>query len=192
MKKIKKKPSLSEEDLVYLKRKTNEGKSLIEAQYQMFLTKHPDGHISKEYFKSLLSPRFPEANVKKLSKHIWRMFDIDNNGIIDFKEFRMVLHVMSNGSSKDNLKQIFRAFDINRDGKIDPQEMKKIVKDILKLDNDQKDKIDKESLAKSAFSEMDENEDGKVSRREFINACLEKKKFSTILALKIINIFIQT
>ena len=70
--------------------------------------------------------------------------------------------------------------------------MKKIVKDILKLDNDQKDKIDKESLAKSAFSEMDENEDEKVSRREFINACLEKKRFSTILALQIINIFIQT
>ena len=192
MKRTKKKPSLSEEDLVYLKRKTKEGKSQIEAQYQVFLTNHPDGQISKRSFKLMLSKSFPGASVKKLSTRIWRMFDIDNNGIIDFKEFRMVLHVMSNGSSKDKLKQIFRVFDVNRDGNINPQEIKKIVKDLLKLDNDQKDKIDKESLAKSAFSEMDENEDGNVSRREFMNACLEKKRFSTILALKIINIFIET
>ena len=138
----------------------------------------------------MLSKSFPGASVKKLSTRIWRMFDIDNDGIIDFKEFRMVLHVMSNGSSKDNLKQIFRVFDINRDGKIDPQEMKKIVKDLFKLDKVQKDNI--ESITKGAFSEMDENEDGKVSRREFMNACLEKKRFSTILALKIITIFIET
>lgn len=192
VKKTSSKTSLSEEDLEYLRRKTKEDKSQLEAQYQVFLTKHPDGHISKSSFKLMLSEGFPGANVKNLSKHIWRMFDIDNNGFINFKEFRMVLHVMSYGSSKDNLKQIFRVFDINRDGKIDPQELKKIVKDLIKLDQDKKDKIDKESLAKAAFSEMDENEDGKVSRREFINACLEKKKFSTILALKIINIFIKT
>ena len=180
---------LSGEDLVYLTRKTKEDKTQIEAQYQTFLTSHPDGHISKKSFQRMLSESFPRANVKKLSKHIWRMFDIDNNGLIDFKDFRMVLHVMSHGSSKDNLKQIFRVFDMNRDGKIDPKEMKEIVKDLSKLDEAEKDKID---IAKSAFSEMDENQDGKVSRREFMNACLEKKEYSTMLALKIINIFIET
>jgi Ca2+-binding EF-hand superfamily protein len=180
---------LSEEDLAYLTRKTKEDKTQIEAQYKIFLTNHPDGDISRKSIQRMLSESFPRANVNKVSKHIWRMFDIDNNGLIDFKEFSLVLHVMSHGSSKDNLKQIFRVFDMNRDGKIDPKEMKEIVKNLSKLDEAEKDKID---IAKYAFREMDENQDGKVSRREFMNACLEKKKFSTMLALKIINIFIKT
>ena len=51
------------------------------------------------------------------------------DGQIDFYEFMTVLHVMSRGSSEDNLRQIFRVFDINRDGRISMEEMEKIVKD---------------------------------------------------------------
>ena len=47
-------------------------------------------------------------------------------------------------------------------------------------------------LAESVFKEMDENEDGKISQEEFIKACLGKKKFSTMIALKIIKIFIES
>ena len=40
-----------------------------------------------------------------------------------------VLHVMSRGSSEDNLRQIFRVFDINRDGRISKEELERIVLD---------------------------------------------------------------
>ena len=40
------------------------------------------------------------------------------DGHIDFREFMIVLYVMSNGSPEENLKQIFRVFDINNDGSI--------------------------------------------------------------------------
>ena len=42
----------------------------------------------------------------------------------------------------------------------------------------------------SAFHEMDENHDGAVSQSEFIEACMAQKKFSTMLTLKIIDVFI--
>ena len=37
---------------------------------------------------------------------------------------------------------------------------------------------------------MDENHDGAVSQSEFIEACMAQKKFSTMLTLKIIDVFI--
>ena len=40
------------------------------------------------------------------------------DGHIDFREFMIVLYIMSNGSPEENLKQIFRVFDINNDGTI--------------------------------------------------------------------------
>ena len=103
----------------------------------------------------------------------------------------IVLYVMSNGSPEENLKQIFKVFDINNDGKINLPEMKRIVNDLFKLiDENDVENASKEILVQSAFTEMDEDGDGEISQEEFIKACLSQKKFSTMLTLKIIDIFI--
>jgi len=186
------KSNLSEEDLEYLEKNTNVERAEIEAQYQAFLANHPDGKISMKSFRSILGEGYPGTNTSKMSKHIWRIYDTNMDGFIDFKEFMMALYVMSSGSSEDNLKQIFRVFDINNDGKIDLVEMKRLVKDLLKHEGDDIDRKTVESLSESAFSEMDENEDGNINQEEFSNACLAKRKCSTELALKIIDIFIES
>ena len=59
---------------------------------------------------------YPGADVDKLIKHIWRMYDTNNDGAIDFRELMLVLYVMSDGTAEQNLKQIFRIFDLNNDG----------------------------------------------------------------------------
>merc|ERR1712055_606286 len=143
---------LSEEDIEFLETKTTIDKAQIDAQYKIFLSKHPDGQISKKSFRSMMAECYPNVDTHKLSKHIWRMYDTNLDGCIDFREFMMVLYVMSNGSPEENLQQIFRVFDIDNDGKINFTEMKRIVKDLLNIDNESKD--NKETVAKSAFSEM--------------------------------------
>ena len=64
-------------------------------------------------------------------------------------------------------------------------------------------------LSFPAFNEMDENHDGQVSEEEFIEvqsdyflcgpfftshvqACMSQKKFSTMLTLKIIDVFVSS
>ena len=49
----------------------------------------------------------------------------------------------------------------------------------------------KELITTTAFAEMDKDEDGKVTTEEFIAACMSQEEFSKMLALKIINIFIE-
>lgn len=48
-----------------------------------------------------------------------------------------------------------------------------------------------EFITKTAFAEMDENQDGKITSDEFIKACMEKDEFTKMLTLKIIDIFVE-
>ena len=100
-------------------------KALIEEQYQLFLSNHPDGTISKKCFHTMFANCRPGGNVKKMSKHVWRIFDTNQDGVIDFREFITVLYVMNNGSLENNLKQIFRVFDIDSNGTINIKEVKR-------------------------------------------------------------------
>ena len=56
-------------------------------------------------------------------------------------------------------------------------------------------KQDTKDFALEAFKEMDQNQDGKVTKEEFINACLEQNidsgTVSAKLALGIVDVFLQ-
>merc|ERR1719334_1109757 len=127
-------------------------KVAVERQYQNFLRKHPDGQISRESFHSMMKECYPGTDTEKLERHIFRMYDTNKDGHIDFREFMIVLYVMSNGTPEENLKQIFRVFDINNDGSISPKELQRIVKDLFHLINEENaDEASQEVLAQSAF-----------------------------------------
>lgn len=104
-----------------------------------------------------------------------------------------MVYVMSSGSPEENLKQIFKLLDINNDGTVSVTEFKKVVKDLYLLleSHQQLDSSIQDLLVEKAFIEMDIDADGKVTSDEFIKACLSQKKFSTMLTLKLIKVFIE-
>ena len=74
------------------------------------------------------------------------------DGHIDFREFMIVLYIMSNGTPEENLKQIFRVFDINNDGFISLEELQRIVKDLFHLVNEENaDEASQKLLAQSGM-----------------------------------------
>merc|ERR1711988_418662 len=146
---------LTNEDLEFIAKNTALTKVQVESRYQNFLKLHPDGRISRKSFHSMMKECYPGADTEKLERHIFRMFDINNDGTITLKE------------------------------------LQKIVRDLFLLINETNaDKASQEVLVKTAFNEMDENHDGKISQSEFVEACMAQKKFSTMLTLKIIDVFI--
>merc|ERR1712241_479067 len=177
---------LTEEDIDFIAKNTAMDKTQVENQYQIFLKKHPDGRISRKSFHTMMKECYPGADTEKLERHIFRMYDSNKDGSIDFREFMIVLYVMSNGTPEENLKQIFRVFDINNDGSLSPQELKRIVHDLFQMfpQKDNPDKASQKTLAIEAFKEMDANADGRVSQEEFIKACLSHETISKMLALK--------
>ena len=143
------------------------------------------------HFRPMMLSCYPDLDVNTLEKHIFRIFDKDGDGSIDFKEFMVILFVMTNGSAEENLKQIFRVFDIDRDGRISREEMYRICRDLSYMFSiyDNPNGHHPDEIGNMAFMEMDTNHDGFVSMEEFITACLNHEKISTMLALKIIDIF---
>lgn len=189
---------LTDDDLDYIAANTAVQRTEVDEYYKNFLEKHPDGKITKKEFKSMIQTCYPSTDTDKLEKHIFRMYDTNGDGYIDFREFMIVLYVMSSGSPEANLRQIFKVFDINNDGTISLKELKRIVKDLYSLFTvkEHEESLDPESaseevVAQLAFNEMDKNNDGKVTKEEFVKACLSQEKFSTMLALKIIDVFVQ-
>ena len=57
----------------------------VDRQYQNFLVRHPDGKISKKEFSDMLRQCYPDADTAKMEKHIFRMYDANRDGDIDFR-----------------------------------------------------------------------------------------------------------
>ena len=205
------KPTISDEDLDYISKHTAASKDDVKENFRQFLVNHPDGKISKGQFKVMMQTCYPDAKADNLENHIFPMYDFNNDGHIDFQEFMIVLYIMSAGTREENLGQIFRVFDTNKDGTISEDEMIRIVKNLyylFKFD----EKINKEGgnknakkakgmmkqnskeFAMKAFKEMDQNRDGKVTKEEFITACLaqslDEGNLSAKLALGIVDVFV--
>ena len=187
----RKKQKMTEEELNYIIMNTDLEKEKLESQYQNFLSIHSNGQMSKRAFNLMMKESYPGFKTKKLNRHVFRMYDTNGDGFVDFKELILALDVLDNGTPEQNLKQIFRVLDINNDGKIHVMELVEVLRDILDLakqkypDNSE----DLDTLTGAAFAEMDLNADGEISEDEFVTACLERKKFSTIVTLHVIELF---
>jgi len=186
------KPVLSDADLDFIATHTAVSREQVDRQYENFLARHPDGKITKRDFRNMMEACFPDSDTAKLESHIFRMYDKNGDGHIDFREFMIVLYVMSNGTPEENLKQIFRIFDINNDGSVSQKELGRLVKDLFHLftKKDNPDHASQEALADKAFKEMDTDSDGRVTQEEFVKACLNQETISKMLALKVIDVFI--
>ena len=128
-----------------------------------------------------------KLTVLNRSPHIMRVYDVNGDGVVDFKELLVANHIMSCGSSLENLETIFRFFDINGDGYLERQEMDQVIKD-LNVRNTQ------DNIATSeVFEEMDSDMDNKISFQEFKEACIiHRKKCSVMLTIMVLNLFLDT
>ena len=101
-------PVLEESDLDFLALYTASSKEHLQDKFEHFLEHHPNGYIKPKEFRSIMSSCFPNHDYDRLEKRIFNMYDENRDGHISFREFMLVMYVMSNGSPEDNLRQIFR------------------------------------------------------------------------------------
>ena len=148
--------------------------------------------MHKEDLKEMMSKALAgisEEEVSNIETHIFRIYDENQNGFIDFHEFMTVFSIFTGEESVSVLERIFRIFDVDNSGTISKEEMLALVKDIHALIKDDVKNYSDEEIAIQAFEEMDANKDGLVTRDEFVEAVLDHKKFSQYLALKIFDMF---
>merc|ERR1711973_348040 len=103
-------------------------------------------------FREMVEKTMPKSDASKMEKHVFRIYDSNNDGYIDFVEFMLIFHIMSDGTPEEVLEKIFRVFDVNSDGTINKKEMQRLIKDmygLIKADDPEAES--KDLMAKSAF-----------------------------------------
>merc|ERR1712110_210169 len=185
------KPVLSDEEVKSLVSTSGMTDQQVRVAFDNFLAEHPDGKMNPEAFTKMMSLSLPDKDAAKMEKHVFRIYDENSDGDIDFVEFMVVLTIMTGGTPEQILKKIFRLFDVDSDGSISKKEMYRLVKDMYGLLKREDPKLSAANLvAHFTFEEMDRDEDGKVSMEEFVKACQSEEDLSKLLSTAAIEIFL--
>merc|ERR1711936_418102 len=175
---------LSKEDLDFLVANTHYTEDTISDWYKGFKQDCPDGKLSPGSFMKIYSKCFPMGNAKEFCEHVFRTFDTDKNGVIDFKEFLLAIDVTSSGTPEEKLNWAFSMYDVDGNGWIDLVEMTKLVKSIHQVTGENTKQAQfhsAEERAKDIFAKMDVNNDGRVTKEEFVQTCLNDNKLIELL-----------
>ena len=169
---------LSDENLKFLMSCTRYDENTIKEWHKCFMKDCPTGQLTPDKFIDLYKMFIWRGNAEQYCEHVFRTFDTDQNGVIDFEEFLLAMYVTSAGTAEEKLTWAFRMYDVDGNGVIDPEEMLKVVRAIYDMHAYER--------ARKIFRRMDVNRDGHVTEEEFLRGCLEDDELSKLLAPNII------
>ena len=185
---------LSEEDLNFCKNNTRYSEEEIRTWYSSFKKDCPSGVLTKDKFIDVYKLFFPRGNAENFCNHVFRTFDTDKNGEINFVEFLLAINVTLSGTPLEKLKYAFKLYDVDGNGLIDQGEMNRIVLSIYELvgdDNinhdDLEPNLSPEERTRIIFSQMDAAGNGYLTEEEFVQGCQKDNELSKLLALHLLD-----
>ena len=175
---------LSGENLEFLKANTGYDEATIKESHEIFIKECPNGNLTPDKLIDPYTPFISKGKAEQYCDHVFRTFDTDQNGFIDFEEFVLAMYVTSAGSAEEKLTWAFRMYDVDGNGVIDPYEMCKVVEAIYGMlcEDATAPTSSAKERAMKIFHRMDENEDGHLTEEEFLRGCLEDDELSKLLA----------
>lgn len=180
---------LTREDLDYLKANSHFEEKIIKEWYKRFKQECPSDQMSQEKFNDMYKMFFPGGNAEQFCEHVFKTFDADNTGYLDFKDFILAIDMTNAGTAEEKLKVAFKMYDIDGNGELDLDEMIKIVQDIYAMQrvysklgaNIEKPTKSAEELAEDIFTQIDVDGDGTLTEEEFLTGCIEDDKLFKML-----------
>ena len=128
------------------------------------MAKYPQGKITKEEF---IENGF-ETNGCFPPEQLFRVFDEDCNGSMDFSEYMLATNCANLTSKEDKLAWIFNVFDEDAGGFIDAEEVEKIVVSLFKMAGTGVEQEVLYACEKNIQEAIDKDGDGEISKEEML------------------------
>lgn len=181
----KKNPTeLTEDEINLLLANTSFTREEIHKWHEGFIKDCPKGQLSKVKFVDAYKAFYPQGKADKFCNHVFKVFDFDNSGQIDFTEFLIAISVTAQGDAKKKLSMAFKMYDMDKNGRVDKREMEKIIEAIYDLLGEEHRKGDNSpsERVKIIMTKLDTDQNGYLSEEEFVNGCLEDPILRSLLA----------
>ncbi|XP_066539043.1 recoverin 2 [Hoplias malabaricus] len=171
--------AMSKEILDDLKLNTKFSENELANWYKNFQKQCPTGRITPEEFEKIYERFFPDSDAKSYAKHVFRSFDANDDGTLDFKEYIIALHMTSGGKTQTKLEWAFSLFDVDKNGYITKTEVAEITNSIFRMipkeeqDRLPEDENTPEKRANKLWSYFDKSETDRLHEGEFIQGVMD-------------------
>ncbi|KAG1713976.1 Kv channel-interacting protein 4 [Nymphon striatum] len=134
----------------------------------------PAGLVDEETFKGIYAQFFPQGDSNQYAHYIFRSFDHNKTGTINFEEFVAGLSILTRGHLQEKLKWAFNLYDLDGDGCITKDEMYSVISSVYELMGDVTQPVyEADELSEHVdrvFQKLDANKDGILTIEEFVDS----------------------
>uniref|UniRef100_A0A669QY23 EF-hand domain-containing protein n=1 Tax=Phasianus colchicus TaxID=9054 RepID=A0A669QY23_PHACC len=96
--------------------------------YKKFMTECPSGQLTEHEFKQFFGLRGLDPQANEYIEQMFRTFDMNKDGYIDFMEYVAALSLVLRGKMEQKLRWYFKLYDVDGNGCIDRHELLNIIK----------------------------------------------------------------
>lgn len=168
----KNKNKLTAEDIQELRLSTEFTEDELHKWHKAFREKCPNGKMSPKKFSELYTNHYSTSDASIFAGHVFRTFDKNRDGTIDFHEFIQGLSIISRGSQEQKLRWAFEMYDSDSSGTVSRAEMLEIVRGIFRLSGDKinlpRDENTPEKFTNKLMAKLDRDNDGTITQNEFV------------------------
>ena len=183
---------LTEETIIYLMEITSFNRNEIINWHEGFIRDCPKGRLNKKKFIEVYKVFYPPGKADKFCSLVFKVFDCDNSGYIDFTELLIAISITAQGDACKKLTLAFKMvslvilkilqynffnflilpnkYDIDKNGQLDKKEMELIIEaiyDLMDEDNRKGENAPKERV-KQIMRQLDKDHSGSLSQDEFV------------------------
>jgi len=180
-----KQSQLTPNDVSQLLHNTHLSEQEIREFHKDFLKSHPKGRMTKQDVTKLYKKTYPNGDPTAVVDEMFRVYDADKDGTIDFREFLVGLGASQHSNSEgEKLKLAFQMFDADNSGYITNAEMHALVRAIYKAQAYGKyDEKVADTVGGLMFQQLDKNRDNKITLNEFVEGAQKDPSIARLLQM---------
>ncbi|CAF3398996.1 unnamed protein product [Rotaria sp. Silwood1] len=156
--------------------------SEITSWYNELKSRCPNGKMTKKdmlkCYKDLSTCDMDK--IEHVVSAIYKAFDTDNDGKVDFREFVIGFLLTTKGSMEEKLDYTFQLYDVDKNGYIDQSEIDIMAKYVLRMLGGNGNEFESIELLKHFISSCHCNEQGLITKEDFVRALSKNELLSQL------------